>query len=46
MRIHFKRLVDREKWNFSQFWEHEPLINWNMLKKCILLLILASLISL
>ncbi len=46
MKIHFKRLVDREKWNFSQFWEHEPLINWNMLKKCILLLILASLISL
>ena len=46
MRIHFKRLVDREKWNFSQFWEHEPLINWNMLKKCILLLILASLMSL
>lgn len=46
MRIHFKRLVDKEKWNFSQFWEHEPLINWNMLKKCILLLILASLISL
>jgi len=46
MKIHFKRLVDREKWNFSQFWEHEPLINWNMLKKCILLLILASLMSL
>ena len=46
MKIHFKRLVDREKWNFSQFWEHEPLINWNMLKKCILLLILASLTSL
>ncbi|WAU76524.1 GGDEF domain-containing protein [Acinetobacter sp. TR3] len=46
MRIHCKRLVDREKWNFSQFWEHEPLINWNMLKKCILLLILASLMSL
>ncbi|MCH7335692.1 GGDEF domain-containing protein [Acinetobacter sp. NIPH 2699] len=42
MKIHFKRLVNREKWNFSQFWEHEPLINWNMLKKSILLLILAA----
>lgn len=45
MKIHFKRLVDREKWSFSKFWEHEPLINWNMLKKCILLLTLASLMS-
>ena len=45
MKIHFKRLVNREKWNFSKFWEHGPLINWNMLKKCILLLTLASLMS-
>ncbi|ESK53818.1 MAG: GGDEF domain-containing protein [Moraxellaceae bacterium] len=46
MKIQFKRFVLREKWNFSQFWAHEPLINWNMLKKCILLLILASFMSL
>lgn len=45
MKIHFKRLVNREKWSFSKFWEHGPLINWNMLKKCILLLTLASLMS-
>ncbi|MDR7017919.1 GGDEF domain-containing protein [Acinetobacter sp. 3657] len=46
IKIHFKRLVNREKWNFSQFWEHEPLINWNMLKKSILLLILAAFMTL
>ncbi|RLZ10296.1 GGDEF domain-containing protein [Acinetobacter sp. 2JN-4] len=46
IKIQFKRLVNREKWNFSQFWEHEPLINWNMLKKSILLLILAAFMTL
>ena len=45
VKIQFKRLAKREKWTFSQLWEHEPLINWNMLKKCILLLTLASLMS-
>lgn len=33
MKVHFKSLAKREKWNFSQLWEHEPLINWDMLKK-------------
>ncbi|MFW2162024.1 GGDEF domain-containing protein [Acinetobacter beijerinckii] len=42
VKIQFKRLAKREKWTFSQLWEHEPLINWNMLKKTTLLLILAA----
>ncbi|NAR28988.1 GGDEF domain-containing protein [Acinetobacter haemolyticus] len=46
MKVHFKSLAKREKWNFSQLWEHEPLINWDMLKKSILLLILTALMSL
>ncbi len=46
IKIRFKDLANTEKWNFSQLWEHEPLINWNMLRKTILLLILASLMSL
>ncbi|ENU28742.1 hypothetical protein F991_03324 [Acinetobacter sp. CIP-A165] len=45
-KIHFKRTANREKWSFSQLWEHEPLINWNMLKKSILLLILAAFMTL
>ncbi|RZF56776.1 GGDEF domain-containing protein [Acinetobacter halotolerans] len=46
IKIHFKHLANREKWSFSQFWKHEPLINWNMLKKSILLLILAAFMTL
>lgn len=46
IKIHFKHLANRERWSFSQFWKHEPLINWNMLKKSILLLILAAFMTL
>ncbi|KYQ83504.1 diguanylate cyclase [Acinetobacter sp. NRRL B-65365] len=46
VKIHFNRSTDAKRWGFRLSWEHHIVVNWTMLKKSILLLILAALMNL
>lgn len=46
VKIRFKRSTDTKKWGISHFLEHQFVVNWTILKKSILLLILAATMNL
>jgi len=46
VKIRFNRTTDTKGWGFKLSWEHHIVVNWTILKKSILLLILAAFMSL
>ncbi|WP_436899305.1 GGDEF domain-containing protein [Acinetobacter gyllenbergii] len=46
VKIHFNRSTDTKRWGFKLSWEHHIVVNWTILKKSILLLILAAFMNL
>lgn len=46
IRIRFTRSNDKKKWGFIHLFEQHLIVNWTILKKCILLLILAAVMNL
>ncbi|EOR10334.1 GGDEF domain-containing protein [Acinetobacter genomosp. 15BJ] len=46
VKIRFNRSTDTKGWGFKLSWEHHIVVNWTILKKSILLLILAAFMSL
>ncbi|ENU21657.1 hypothetical protein F993_03578 [Acinetobacter proteolyticus] len=46
VKIRFNRSTDTKRWGFKLSWEHHIVVNWTILKKSILLLILAAFMNL
>ncbi|OEY96720.1 diguanylate cyclase [Acinetobacter proteolyticus] len=46
VKIRFNRSTDTKRWGFKLSWEHPIVVNWTILKKSILLLILAAFMNL
>lgn len=46
VKIRFNRSTDTKRWGFRLSWEHHIVVNWTILKKSILLLILAAFMNL
>ncbi|EPG42560.1 MULTISPECIES: GGDEF domain-containing protein [Acinetobacter] len=46
VKIRFNRSTDTKRWGFQLSWEHHIVVNWTILKKSILLLILAAFMNL
>ena len=46
VKMRFNRSTDTKRWGFKLSWEHHIVVNWTILKKSILLLILAAFMNL